>query len=138
MNGVAYMNHKAENEEYSAVRQVKNKLQETVDEIVNEISERTHAVKSSLDQINSATFQKLSSDRKIRLTSLRRKVRIATILGTLQATLTNFRYLRGIWKTNTEEESFLGVSLTGILDNPLLTLENENLDTASRNLRDRL
>lgn len=68
--------------------------------------------------------------------SLRRKVRIATILGTLQATLTNFRYLRGIWKTNTEEESLLGVSLTGILDNPLLTLENEDLDLLLQDLRD--
>ena len=68
--------------------------------------------------------------------SLRRKVRIATILGTLQATLTNFRYLRGIWKTNTEEESLLGVSLTGILDNPLLTLENDDLDLLLQDLRD--
>ena len=68
--------------------------------------------------------------------SLRRKVRIATILGTLQATLTDFRYLRGIWKANTEEESLLGVSLTGILDNPLLTLENEDLDLLLEDLRD--
>ena len=50
---------------------------------------------------------------------LKRKVRIATILGTLQATLTDFRYLRPIWKRNTEEEALLGVSLTGIMDNPL-------------------
>ena len=48
-------------------------------------------------------------------------MRIATILGTLQATLTDFRYLRAIWKTNTEEESLLGVSLTGIMDHPLLS-----------------
>ena len=68
--------------------------------------------------------------------SLRRKVRTATILGTLQATLTDFRYLRGIWKSNTEEESLLGVSLTGILDNPLLTLENEDLDILLEDLRD--
>ena len=68
--------------------------------------------------------------------SLRRKVRIATILGTLQATLTDFRYLRGIWKTNTEEEALLGVSLTGILDNPLLTLENEKLDLLLNDLRE--
>jgi ribonucleoside-diphosphate reductase alpha chain len=67
--------------------------------------------------------------------SLRRKVRIATILGTLQATLTDFRYLRGIWKTNTEEESLLGVSLTGILDNPLLTLDNSNLGSLLEELR---
>jgi ribonucleoside-diphosphate reductase alpha chain len=54
------------------------------------------------------------------LGSLRRKVRIATILGTIQSTLTNFRYLRGHWKKNTEEERLLGVSLTGIMDNPVL------------------
>lgn len=49
--------------------------------------------------------------------SLLRKVRLATVLGTLQATLTDFKYLRNIWKRNTEEERLLGVSLTGILDN---------------------
>jgi ribonucleoside-triphosphate reductase (thioredoxin) len=48
---------------------------------------------------------------------LARKVRIATILGTFQATLTHFPYLRKIWQKNTEEERLLGVSLTGILDN---------------------
>jgi ribonucleoside-triphosphate reductase (thioredoxin) len=48
---------------------------------------------------------------------LARKVRIATILGTFQATLTYFPYLRKIWQKNTEEERLLGVSLTGILDN---------------------
>lgn len=45
-----------------------------------------------------------------------RKVKLATILGTLQATLTNFRYLGRKWKDNTEEEALLGVSLTGIMD----------------------
>ena len=50
---------------------------------------------------------------------LKRKVEIAAILGTMQATLTNFRYLRPIWKKNTEEEALLGVSLTGIMDNEL-------------------
>lgn len=51
---------------------------------------------------------------------IKRKVRLATILGTFQATLTNFPYLRKIWKRNTEEERLLGVSLTGIYDNKLL------------------
>lgn len=46
------------------------------------------------------------------------KVRIATILGTFQATLTNFNYLRKRWKDTTEEERLLGVSLTGIMDCP--------------------
>ena len=50
--------------------------------------------------------------------SLARKVRIATILGTFQSTLTHFPYLRKVWQTNTEEERLLGVSMTGILDNP--------------------
>ena len=57
------------------------------------------------------------------LESLKEKVRMATILGTFQSTLTNFKYLRKIWKDNTEEERLLGVSLTGILDCPLWTPE---------------
>ena len=62
------------------------------------------------------------------LKDLKRKVRVAAILGTLQATLTDFRYLRKVWKDNTEEEALLGVSLTGIMDHPVLagrTDENE-------------
>jgi ribonucleoside-triphosphate reductase len=55
------------------------------------------------------------------LESLKRKVRLATILGTLQSTLTDFKYLRKIWKTNTEEERLLGVSLTGIMDHSILS-----------------
>ena len=50
------------------------------------------------------------------LLSLSRKVKLATILGTVQSTLTNFPYLRDVWKQNTEEERLLGVSLTGIMD----------------------
>lgn len=46
-----------------------------------------------------------------------RKVKIATILGTFQSTLTHFPYLRKIWQKNTEDERLLGVSFTGILDN---------------------
>ena len=52
--------------------------------------------------------------------TLKEKVRIATILGTFQSTLTDFKYLRKVWKDNTEEERLLGVSLTGILDCPIL------------------
>ncbi len=51
---------------------------------------------------------------------LRRKSRIATILGTIQSTYTDFRYVRSIWKRNAEEERLLGVSLTGIYDNSTL------------------
>ena len=50
------------------------------------------------------------------INSLKEKVRLATILGTFQSTLTEFKYLRKVWKDNTEEERLLGVSLTGILD----------------------
>ena len=55
------------------------------------------------------------------LADLKRKVRVAAILGTLQATLTDFRYLRKIWKDNTQEEALLGVSLTGIMDHPVMS-----------------
>lgn len=55
------------------------------------------------------------------LDNLKRKVRLATILGTLQSSLTNFRYLSSKWKRNTEEESLLGVSLTGIMDHEHLS-----------------
>ena len=55
------------------------------------------------------------------LDSLKRKVRLATILGTLQSTLTDFKYLRKVWRDNTEEERLLGVSLTGIMDHSILS-----------------
>ena len=58
---------------------------------------------------------------------LRNKIRLATILGTFQSTMTNFPYLRKVWQKNTEDERLLGVSMTGILDNPLL---NNPDDTA--------
>ena len=51
--------------------------------------------------------------------SLKDKVRLATILGTFQSTLTSFRYLTKDWNNNTEEERLLGVSLTGIMDSTL-------------------
>lgn len=51
------------------------------------------------------------------LDDLHRKVRLATILGTIQSTFTHFPYLRKIWRDNTEAERLLGVSLTGIMDN---------------------
>ena len=51
--------------------------------------------------------------------TLKRKVRLATILGTFQSTLTNFRYISKRWKTNCDEERLLGVSLTGIMDSPV-------------------
>jgi len=52
--------------------------------------------------------------------SLTRKIKVATLLGTIQSTFTNFGYLRKVWQDNTEEERLLGVSLTGIMDSELL------------------
>ena len=60
------------------------------------------------------------------LETLKQKVRLATILGTMQSTLTDFKYLRKVWKDNTEEERLLGVSLTGIMDHPVLS---KNVDS---------
>lgn len=58
------------------------------------------------------------------------KVKVATIIGTIQATLTDFRYVRKIWKNNAEEERLLGVSLTGIMDHEILsgTFDKKNSD----------
>ena len=55
------------------------------------------------------------------LDTLKKKAEVAAIIGTLQATLTDFRYLRNVWKRNTEEEALLGVSMTGIMDHYLLS-----------------
>ena len=70
------------------------------------------------------------------LDTLKEKVRLATILGTFQATLTNFKYLRKIWKDNTEEERLLGVSLTGIMDNPMTSKAGERLNVLLGLLKD--
>lgn len=66
---------------------------------------------------------------------LKRKVRLATVLGTLQSQLTNFPYLRKIWQKNTEDERLLGVSLTGIMDNDLLNNPHESLKDILEGLR---
>ena len=66
---------------------------------------------------------------------LERKIRLATILGTIQSTYTKFPYLRKVWSSNTEEERLLGVSLTGIMDNPLMTLSNKGLESTLEHLR---
>jgi ribonucleoside-triphosphate reductase (thioredoxin) len=67
--------------------------------------------------------------------TLKEKVRLATILGTIQSTYTKFPYLRKIWANNTEEERLLGVSLTGIMDNPLLTSKNAGLEATLEELK---
>ena len=69
------------------------------------------------------------------LEDIERKIRIATILGTIQATYVKFPYLRKMWTTNTSKERLLGVSLTGIMDNPLLTLANKGLSETLEHLK---
>ena len=72
---------------------------------------------------------------KDKFDDLKRKVMLATILGTAQATLTKFPYLRKVWKNNTEEERLLGVSLTGIMDNELTSGKKHGLDKTLEALR---
>jgi ribonucleoside-triphosphate reductase len=69
------------------------------------------------------------------LDTLSEKVRLATILGTIQSTFIKFPYLRKQWTDNTAEERLLGVSLTGIMDNPLMTLKNKGLDKTLAHLK---
>lgn len=69
-------------------------------------------------------------------TTLERKVILATILGTIQSTFTKFPYLRKVWSKNTEEERLLGVSLTGIFDNTLMTTQGDKLNGILNELRD--
>jgi len=67
--------------------------------------------------------------------SLKRKVRLATILGTMQASLTNFQYISSEWSKNCREEALLGVSLTGILDCMYTNTNDERLQTLLSLLR---
>ena len=67
--------------------------------------------------------------------TLKEKVKFATILGTFQSTLVNFKYLTRDWKKNTEEERLLGVSLTGIMDNTLTNGKESGLDKRLDELR---
>ena len=67
--------------------------------------------------------------------TLKRKVQLATILGTWQASLTHFPYLSSEWKKNCQEEALLGVSLTGILDNKMMRNPGKTLETLLDDLR---
>jgi len=67
--------------------------------------------------------------------SLSTKVHMATILGTIQSSFTKFPYLRKIWQRNTDEERLLGVSLTGLMDNPLMTSKNKGLENTLEKLK---
>jgi ribonucleoside-triphosphate reductase len=67
--------------------------------------------------------------------SLLNKVRLATILGTFQSTLTNFKYVSAAWKKNCSEERLLGVSLTGIMDSPLTNGKERHLENLLESLK---
>lgn len=66
---------------------------------------------------------------------LKEKVKLATIIGTFQSTLTNYRYLRPQWRKNVEEERLLGVSLTGIMDHPVLNKVTKEAETWLQELK---
>ena len=69
------------------------------------------------------------------LADIRNKVVIATIMGTYQSTLTNYRYVRSIWKKNADEERLLGVSMTGIMDHPILSEVTKVAESWLKDLR---
>jgi ribonucleoside-diphosphate reductase alpha chain len=69
--------------------------------------------------------------------TLHDKIEVATILGTIQATLTDFGYLRKRWQTNTEEERLLGVSLTGIMDNSIINRRRTKLPDILSKMRNK-
>lgn len=69
------------------------------------------------------------------LEQVRRKVEIATIIGTLQSTLTDFQFLRHRWRRNAEEERLLGVSLTGIMDHPVFGKATKLTENYLRDMR---
>jgi ribonucleoside-triphosphate reductase len=68
--------------------------------------------------------------------TLLKKVRLATIIGTMQSTLLNFRYVSSEWRKNCAEERLLGVSLTGIMDNDLTNGNNSGLDLLLQELKE--
>ena len=70
------------------------------------------------------------------LKTLKAKVETAAIIGTLQATLTDFRYLRNVWKKNTEEEALLGLSMTGIMDHPVIGTASDKTEQWLEELKD--
>ena len=70
------------------------------------------------------------------LKTLKAKVEVAAMIGTLQATLTDFRYLRNVWKRNTEEEALLGLSMTGIMDHPVIGSATDKTEQWLEELKD--
>lgn len=70
------------------------------------------------------------------LDMLKEKVEVATIMGTYQSTLTNFRYVRPVWRKNAEDERLLGVSMTGIMDHEVLSKVSDEAALWLRTLRE--
>jgi len=70
------------------------------------------------------------------LEDIKRKVRLATIIGTWQATISDFDFLRKVWKDNVEEERLLGVCLAGIMDHPVLSTQSEESQAWLEELRE--
>lgn len=70
------------------------------------------------------------------LEDLKAKVEVATIMGTFQSTLSNFRYVRSVWKKNQEEERLLGVSMTGIMDHEVLSKASDTAAEWLKTLRE--
>jgi ribonucleoside-triphosphate reductase (thioredoxin) len=112
----------------------RSRQQRMEDETPTKSSGPTRVRRSSCDPTSSATLTEVVVRATDTIETLSEKVRLATILGTIQSTYTNFPYLRKKWKDNTEEERLLGVSLTGIMDNPLLTLKNAGLEATLEHL----
>tara|TARA_B100000927_G_scaffold8148_1_gene6620 strand:- start:5436 stop:7352 length:1917 start_codon:yes stop_codon:yes gene_type:complete len=69
--------------------------------------------------------------------TLLEKVELAAVLGTFQSTLVNFKYVSKEWRKNCEEERLLGVSITGIMDNPLTNGKEGDLDSLLKELKER-
>ena len=95
-----------------------------------------HVLKSSYEIESSVTFQKFVIRVGDTKDSLKKKVELATILGTFQSTLTNFKYVSNMWKKNCSEERLLGVSLTGIMDSPLTNGKEVGLEELLEELRE--
>ena len=121
MNGNHCMNHDQGNGACSVVSLAKYRQLRMVVEMLITSLEPIRAAKSSCAPNQFCNLSEVVVRDTDTMSSLMRKVRLATILGTLQSSLTDFRYLRPIWKRNTEEECLLGVSLTGIMDNKCMS-----------------
>ena len=121
MSGQACTNHDLENEASFLEWLVKSRLQEMSDEMLPLILELIHVVKSSSGPINSATYQKLLSGNPILSQASNEKYGLRLSLELYRLPSQTLGISESIWKSNTEDEALLGVSLTGIMDHPMLS-----------------